>query len=138
MEGAAMPSAAARPATQPEPRIHVLVCEDEALTASWLATELEARGYGISGVAENGAQALLLARMFQPDVILMDIRMPQVDGIEATRQIRSEPWGKAMVIVALTGWGQESNRRQTREVGMDLHLVKPINLEGIAAVLAHT
>jgi CheY-like chemotaxis protein len=88
--------------------------------------------------AINGRQAVELAGTFQPDIIFMDVGMPQLDGLEATRQIRAQPWGKSMLIVALTGWGQQSDRRQTRQVGMDMHLVKPINLEGIAAVLAHS
>jgi PAS domain S-box-containing protein len=115
----------------------ILIADDNIDAAASLALLLQMQGHE-TRTANNGRQAVELAETFRPDIIFMDLGMPQVDGIEATRQIRAEPWGKAMVIVALTGWGQESNRRQTREVGMDLHLVKPINLEGIAAVLAHT
>jgi PAS domain S-box-containing protein len=115
----------------------ILIADDNVDAAASLALLLQMQGHE-TRTANNGRQAVELAATFQPDIIFMDLGMPQLDGIEATRQIRAEPWGKAMVIVALTGWGQESNRRQTREVGMDLHLVKPINLEGIAAVLAHS
>jgi CheY-like chemotaxis protein len=115
----------------------ILIADDNVDAAASLALLLEMQGHE-TRTANNGREAVELAETFQPDIIFMDLGMPQVDGIEATRQIRAEPWGKAMVIVALTGWGQESNRRQTRAVGMDLHLVKPINLEGIAAVLAHS
>jgi PAS domain S-box-containing protein len=115
----------------------ILIADDNVDAAASLALLLEMQGHE-TRTANNGRQAVELAETFQPDIIFMDLGMPQIDGIEATRQIRAESWGKAMVIVALTGWGQESNRRQTREVGMDLHLVKPINLEGIAAVLAHS
>jgi PAS domain S-box-containing protein len=115
----------------------ILIADDNVDAAASLALLLQMQGHE-TRTANNGRQAVELAAAFHPDIIFMDLGMPQLDGLEATRQIRAEPWGKAMVIVALTGWGQESNRRQTREVGMDLHLVKPINLEGIAAVLAHS
>jgi CheY-like chemotaxis protein len=65
----------------------------------------------------------------------MDVGMPLLDGLEATRQIRAQPWGKSMLIVALTGWGQRNDRLRTREVGMNMHLVKPIDLKEITAVL---
>ena len=115
----------------------ILIADDNVDAAASLALLLQMQGHE-TRTAHNGQQAVELASAFNPDIIFMDLGMPQVDGIEATRQIRAKPWGKAMVIVALTGWGQERDRRQTREVGMDLHLVKPINLEGIAAVLAHS
>jgi two-component system, response regulator PdtaR len=126
MEQAVMPSPAGQgqgAATQPEPRIHVLVCEDEALTASWLATELETRGYGVSGVAEDGAQALELARMFQPDVILMDIRMPEMDGIEATRRLMAE---HPVPIVAVTAYGDEEMVSEMVAAGAAGYLMKPV------------
>jgi CheY-like chemotaxis protein len=85
--------------------------------------------------AADGLQAVELAASFRPDVIFMDVGMPRVDGIEATRRIRAESWGNSILIVALTGWGQQNDRAQTREVGMDMHLVKPINLDSIAAIL---
>jgi two-component system CheB/CheR fusion protein len=115
----------------------ILIADDNVDAAASLALLLQMQGHE-TRTAHNGRQAVELAELFQPDIIFMDLGMPQIDGIEATRQIRAQPWGRAMIIVALTGWGQERDRRQTREVGMDLHLVKPINLEGIAAVLAHS
>jgi DNA-binding response OmpR family regulator len=68
-----------------------------------------------------------VAEQFRPDVILMDVGMPRLNGYEATRRIREQPWGKATVIVALTGWGQEEDRRKSREAGFDEHFVKPLD-----------
>src|SRR5690606_39135714 len=115
----------------------ILVADDNADAAASLALLLEMQGHE-TRTAADGRQAVELASTFQPDIIFMDVGMPQLDGLEATRQIRAQPWGKSMLIVALTGWGQAEDRNQTRQVGMDLHLVKPISLEGIAAVLAHS
>jgi PAS domain S-box-containing protein len=114
----------------------ILVADDNADAAASLAMLLLMQGHE-TRTAADGRQAVELAATFQPDIIFMDVGMPRVDGLEATRQIRTQPWGKTMLIVALTGWGQKSDRHQTQQAGMDLHLVKPINLEGIAAVLAH-
>jgi CheY-like chemotaxis protein len=66
----------------------------------------------------------------------MDIGMPRMDGLTATRLIRPQPGGAAMRIVALTGWGQDSDRQRTREAGMDEHLVKPVSLDSLREVLA--
>jgi CheY-like chemotaxis protein len=68
----------------------------------------------------------------------MDLAMPELDGIAATRAIRLEPWGADMHIIALTAWGQESDRRRTREAGMDAHLVKPVDPQALTAVLHPT
>jgi PAS domain S-box-containing protein len=112
----------------------VLVADDNADAAESLALLLQMQGHE-TRTAADGVQAVEVAQSFRPDVIFMDVGMPRVDGIEATRRIRAEPWGNSILIVALTGWGQQNDRAQTREVGMDMHLVKPINLDSIAAIL---
>ena len=66
------------------------------------------------------------AEEFRPEVILMDVGMPRLNGYEATRRIREQPWGRSVTIIALTGWGQEGDRVQSREAGCDGHLVKPV------------
>ena len=114
----------------------ILVADDNVDAAATLALLLQMQGHE-TRTATDGRQAVELASAFRPDIIFMDVGMPRVDGLEATRQIRAEPWGKSVFIVALTGWGQPADRQQTQLVGMNLHLVKPINLEGIAAVLSH-
>ena len=118
-----------------ENKRRILIADDNADAASSLALILQMQGHETL-TAANGREAVEHAATFRPDIIFMDVGMPHMDGLEATRQIRAQPWGNAIVIVALTGWGQEGDRRQTREVGMDLHFVKPINLEGITAALS--
>jgi PAS domain S-box-containing protein len=115
----------------------VLVADDNADAAESLALLLQMQGHD-TRTAADGLQAVEVAAAFRPDVIFMDVGMPRVDGIEATRRIRAEPWGNSILIVALTGWGQQNHRAQTRDVGMDLHLVKPINLDSIAAILTQS
>jgi CheY-like chemotaxis protein len=66
----------------------------------------------------------------------MDVGMPRLNGLEATRQIRAQPWGKGMTIIALTGWGQEGDKERSREAGCDAHLVKPVSLPVLEALLA--
>ncbi len=119
-----------------QPKRRILVADDNVDAAATLALLLQMQGHD-ARTATDGRQAVDLASVFRPDIIFMDVGMPRMDGLEATRQIRAQPWGKSIVIVALTGWGQAADRQATQLVGMDLHLVKPINLEAIAAVLSH-
>jgi two-component system, chemotaxis family, CheB/CheR fusion protein len=115
----------------------VLIADDNADAAASLASILQLQGHETC-IAANGHQAVELAATYRPEIIFMDVGMPLLDGLEATRQIRAQPWGKSMLIVALTGWGQQNDRRRTLEVGMNMHLVKPIDLKEINAVLAHS
>jgi CheY-like chemotaxis protein len=78
------------------------------------------------------------AEAFQPHVILMDIGMPRLNGLDATRRIRREPWGGEIAIIALTGWGQDDDRERSRAAGCDGHLVKPVNLSELKKVLVET
>lgn len=71
-------------------------------------------------------QALTSIRPFRPDVMLLDIGMPKVDGYETARRIREQPWGRQMVLAALTGWGQKEDKRRTRAAGFHHHFVKPV------------
>ena len=74
---------------------------------------------------------LAAALRTQPEVVLMDVGMPRLNGYEATRRIREQPWGRGMSIIALTGWGQDADRARTREAGCDGHLVKPVSLDDL-------
>ena len=76
-----------------------------------------------------------VAEQFRPQVILMDVGMPRLNGYEATRRIREQPWGRGVTIIALTGWGQEGDRARSREAGCDGHLVKPVNLPDLEKLL---
>jgi CheY-like chemotaxis protein len=78
-------------------------------------------------VANDGMQAVRAAHEFQPDLVLLDIGMPRLNGYEACRQIREQAWATAVTIVAVTGWGQDEDRRRSKDAGFDLHLVKPLD-----------
>ena len=111
----------------------VLVVDDNTDAATSLALLLEGMGHKVI-MAHDGEHAVGVARSFHPQVIFMDVAMPRVDGLEAARRIRTEEWGKDVVICALTGFGQADDRERSREAGITHHLVKPIeprDLEGI-------
>lgn len=112
----------------------ILIVEDNVDSALSLQMLLEAMGYGVS-VVHDGEEAVTRACATRPDVILMDIGLPRMNGYEATRRIRAECKGIKMLIVALTGWGQESDRRQSAEAGIDHHLVKPLDLADLRRLL---
>jgi CheY-like chemotaxis protein len=85
--------------------------------------------------AADGLEALEHVVSFQPDIVFMDLAMPRLDGVEATRRIRALPHGECVRIVALTGWGQEADRQRTRDAGMDHHLIKPVSLDALRVLL---
>ena len=89
--------------------------------------------------AYDGLEAVQAAAAFRPDVVLLDIGLPKMNGYEAARHIRQQPWGRPMTLIAVTGWGQEEDRRRALEAGCDEHLTKPVDpaaLEKLLAVLA--
>jgi CheY-like chemotaxis protein len=118
-------------------RLRILVADDNADGADSLAMLLQAQGHVVL-TAPDGRRAIEVAEGFIPDVILMDVAMPNLDGLEATREIRRRPWGQGIRIIALTAWGQEAERRRTREAGMNAHLVKPVDPNALALVLRAT
>ena len=81
--------------------------------------------------AYDGLEALDAAATFLPDVILLDIGLPKLNGYEVARRIREQPWGREMMLIALTGWGQDEDRRLSGEAGFDFHLVKPVDLAAL-------
>ncbi|MBA3484073.1 MAG: response regulator [Pirellulales bacterium] len=105
----------------------VLVVDDNQDSGSSMAMALQLRGYN-AVTAFDGFEGIKIAEAFNPDVILMDVGMPTMNGYETTRRIRETPWGKGIVIIALTGWGQEGDRVRTKEAGCNAHLVKPANV----------
>ncbi|MBV8030625.1 MAG: response regulator, partial [Betaproteobacteria bacterium] len=113
----------------------VLVADDNRDAAESLAALLEALGNDVT-VAYNGIEAVEVARSFRPQVILLDIGMPGLDGYGAAREIRRDPGARAIKIVALTGWGQDEDRRRVREAGFDAHIVKPAELDVLRRVLS--
>ena len=86
--------------------------------------------------AHDGTRALEAAERLRPDVVLLDIGLPGLNGYEVCRRIRQEPWGKDMVLVALTGWGQEEDRHRSREAGFNAHVVKPVDHDELMKLIA--
>jgi PAS domain S-box-containing protein len=133
-------AAPAATATPPEPAIaarghvRVLVADDNDDAAQSLAMLLRLEGCEVRAVAD-GEAAVRVAREFRPAMIFMDLGMPVVDGLEATRRLRREPWGREITIVALTGWGQPGDRQRSREAGVDRHFVKPLEPAALAELL---
>jgi signal transduction histidine kinase len=115
-------------------RRRILVADDNSDALESLATLLELGGHEVFSAA-NGALALESAERHLPEVALLDIGMPKLDGYEVARRIRAQPWGRRITLVALTGWGQESDRRRSGEAGFDSHLVKPLDLDKLTALL---
>jgi CheY-like chemotaxis protein/anti-sigma regulatory factor (Ser/Thr protein kinase) len=115
----------AEPAVQPGGR-RILVADDNADAAESLALVLQLMGNDVR-VAYDGDEAVDAAEVFRPDLILLDIGMPGLTGYEAARVIRQRPWGRDVVMVALTGWGQDEDKREAHEAGFDHHFTKPVD-----------
>ena len=113
----------------------ILVADDNNDALESLATLLQLSGHEVY-TAANGAVALESAEQHRPEVALLDIGMPKLDGYEVARRIRAQPWGQRITLVALTGWGQDSDRRRSQEAGFDSHLVKPLDLDKLTELLA--
>jgi signal transduction histidine kinase len=128
---------------QPEAHAHpqgtiahrILVADDNVDAVESLALLLELAGHEVRK-ASDGLQAVAVATQWQPDLALLDIGMPGLDGYEVARRIRSEPWGERMMVVALSGWGQSNDIRSSSDAGFNLHLVKPISFEALNGVLS--
>ena len=135
---AATPAAepgAAEPARSAGPARRILVVDDNRDSAESMAEMLRLLGNEVA-VAHDGLEAVEAAGRVRPEVILMDVGMPKLNGFDATRRIRGEVWGRGVVIVALTGWGQDGDRAQSRDAGCDGHLVKPVDLAELEKLLA--
>jgi PAS domain S-box-containing protein len=115
----------------------VLVVDDNRDAAASLMLLLELMGHEVRSAAD-GVEAVEAVEKFAPDVVLLDIGLPKLSGYDVARLIREKPGGKRIMLIALTGWGQEEDRRKSAEAGFDVHLVKPIDLETLAKLLAST
>lgn len=124
----------AKPASIPEPEIsgkaavprRILVVDDNVDSAESLAMLLQLTGHDVR-MANDGLEAVEVAAAFVPEVILLDIGLPKLNGYEAAREIRQQEWGKSMTLIALTGWGQEEDRQRSKEAGFNSHMVKPVD-----------
>jgi PAS domain S-box-containing protein len=122
------------PAQSPVPHMRILVVDDNRDAADSLGMLLECLGADVR-VAHDGAEALKVIAAYEPAVVLLDIGMPGMDGYEVARRIRSAFPERHTPLVALTGWGQEEDKRRAREAGFDHHLIKPADVEALQALL---
>jgi PAS domain S-box-containing protein len=113
----------------------ILVVDDNENAAKVLGMLLTALG-NETRTAFDGLTAIELAETFRPEIILLDIGMPKLNGYDTARRIREQPWGKNIVLAALTGWGQDEDKRRTREAGFDHHFVKPVEPAVLQKLLA--
>ena len=109
----------------------VLVVDDNRDAAESLAMLLKLRGHE-SYIAHDGLEAVEKAAQLSPDLILLDIGLPKISGLEAARRIRALSQGKRLVLVALTGWAQDADRQKSREAGFNAHVVKPVDPDVLA------
>lgn len=122
-------------ASSPSEAYRVLVVDDNADAAEGVAAMLRMVGHEVV-TAVDGVAAVHLAESFAPDVALLDLAMPKLNGYETARRIREQPSGRHVALVALTGWGQAKDRDSTRQAGFDAHLVKPIASEELLETLS--
>lgn len=123
------------PSAEASPKRRVLVVDDNVDSATSMAMLVRMLG-AETRTAHDGQQAIDVAAEFRPEMIFLDIGLPKLDGYEAARRIRQEPWGKSIVLAALTGWGNDDDMRRSREAGFDHHLVKPLELNVLKELLA--
>jgi CheY-like chemotaxis protein len=129
--GAVLESIACRPGDS----LKILVVDDNVDSAEMLAAALSAKGYE-TRVAHDAPVAMRIAADFRPSVAFLDIGLPVMDGYELAVRLRESPELNGMKLVALTGYGQESDRQKSREAGFDHHLVKPVDFTAVESVLA--
>jgi CheY-like chemotaxis protein len=115
-------------------RRNILIADDNQDALESLALMLRLEGHEVH-CASDGEEALALAGQRRPEIVVLDVGMPKLDGCEVARRIRAESWGRDAVLVALTGWGQDADRRRSREAGFDMHLVKPVDPATICDML---
>jgi PAS domain S-box-containing protein len=118
-------------------RCRVLVVDDNVDSVDSLAMLLRMMGHEVA-TANDGEVALTAADEFRPDVAILDIGLPKVNGYDLAKQLREKEWAKDVVLVALTGWGQEQHRRRSQESGFNHHLTKPVELEVLQQILETT
>jgi len=125
-------ASADHPPTAPR---RILVADDNVDAAETLAILLESLGHAVHKV-HDGEAAVEAAAAFDPELVLLDIGMPRVNGYDACRRIRSQAGGAARTLVAVTGWGQPQDQLRAREAGFDRHLVKPLDMEQLMQLIS--
>ena len=119
----------------PAHALRVLVIDDNPDVARSIARLLAIVGHDVR-VAQDGESGLSVAREFAPDAMLLDIGLPVVDGLQVARRIRQEPGLRNVLLIALTGYGQDADRQATKDAGFDHHLSKPVDFKTIESILA--
>jgi CheY-like chemotaxis protein len=115
--------------------LRILVADDNQDAADSLAMLLSLEGHAVR-VAHGGRAAIALAQSFRPQVVLLDIGMPELDGYGTARLLRKESWGAEIGLIALTGWGQEEDKNRAYESGFNAHLTKPVDIDQLRELLA--
>ena len=121
--------------SESQPQRRVLIVDDNRDSADSLAMLMEITG-NKTYMAHDGVEAVAAVEKYRPEVVLLDIGLPGMDGHEVCRRVREQPWGKDIVVIALTGWGQEDDRRKSEEAGFNGHLVKPVDYDKLLELLA--
>jgi len=134
VEDEAMAVAADADAKPTAARQRILIVDDNADAAETLSRLLRMKGNDVR-TAADGLAAVEVVADFRPHVALLDIGLPSLNGYDAARRIREQPWGRSMLLLAMTGWGQEADRQRSREAGFDHHLVKPVDLDALDRLL---
>jgi CheY-like chemotaxis protein/two-component sensor histidine kinase len=116
-------------------KYRILVVDDSKDSAESMSLLLRLEGQDVQ-IASDGLEAVAAAERFRPDVVLLDIGLPRINGYEAARRIREQAWGQSMFLIAVTGWGQEDDRRRAKEAGFDQHLTKPVDPATVLELLA--
>lgn len=115
--------------------LRILVVDDNVASAMTLKWAVESQGY-VAEVCHDGKCALEMVEHFRPDIILLDLGMPGLNGLQVARALRADRRYSGIKIIAQTGWGDSEMRRRTAEAGFDLHLVKPVDLVVLEDMLA--
>lgn len=125
---------AERPIVPDAASMRILIVDDNEDAVSTLNMMLHLAGHH-TRTARDGIEAVDLANTYRPNVVLLDIGMPRMNGYEAAETIRKQSWGQNMALIAMTGWGQESDRQRSKEAGFDEHLVKPVDPQVLLRLL---
>jgi CheY-like chemotaxis protein len=119
----------------PGAKHRILIVDDNPLGSESTALVLHAMGHEVA-TARDGIEGMEYARTFRPEVILLDIGLPGLNGLDMARRIRERPWGKSIFLIAVTGYGQEEDRRRSLEAGFDYHMVKPVDFVKLKKMLS--
>jgi len=119
---------------KPEPKRRILIADDNRDVAESCQIMLQILGHEVEK-AFDGVEALEKAEQFRPDLIVLDIGMPKLNGLETARRLREQPWARDTILIAMTGWGGDEDKRESAEAGFNVHLVKPVDGMAIQGIL---